>query len=197
MPTLNPVDLVLTDPPYNVGLGSKSHSKRQAGYLSYDDKIDIIEYADMIRGVYDAAMSISPLIIVTPGNSNQHIWPAPKWTIAWTKANGVTRTPLTRGQKMNHACWEPILIYGKLDNPPHSDVVNLPISIQPAAEGHPCPKPIKLFSSIIQWTDASTIIDPFMGSGTTLVAAKDLCKKAIGIEREEKYCEIALNSVYQ
>jgi DNA modification methylase len=65
--------------------------------------------------------------------------------------------------------------------------------------GHPTPKPIKLLTALVtQFTDENeTILDPFMGSGTTLRAAKDLGRKAIGIEIEERYCEIAAKRMQQ
>jgi DNA modification methylase len=61
------------------------------------------------------------------------------------------------------------------------------------ANEHPTTKPLKLMKDLVAlFTDpGETILDPFMGSGTTLRAAKDLGRKAIGIEMEEKYCEIA------
>jgi DNA modification methylase len=63
---------------------------------------------------------------------------------------------------------------------------------------HPTQKPVEL----MQWClgffpDARLILDPFMGSGTTLVAAKNLGRKAIGIEIEERYCEIAAKRLTQ
>ena len=196
LPQLPKVDLMLTDPPYNIGLGEKAHSKRQNGYGLHDDNLSGADYLNLIGSVINF-MSMSDLTVITPGNSNQKLWPTPKWTMAWIKTNGVTRTPLTRGQKINHACWEPILVYGVFDDPPHSDVISLPIGLQQEAEGHPCPKPLKLFMKIISYTKSQTILDPFMGSGTTLRAAKDLGRKAIGIEIEEKYCEIAVKRLRQ
>jgi site-specific DNA-methyltransferase (adenine-specific) len=64
--------------------------------------------------------------------------------------------------------------------------------------GHPTQKPLR----VMRWTlgffpDAECVIDPYMGSGTTLRAAKDLGKRAIGIEIEEKYCEIAVKRLAQ
>ena len=61
--------------------------------------------------------------------------------------------------------------------------------------GHPSQKPRKLIQTLIG--NAQTILDPFMGSGTTLVAAKQLGRKAIGIEIEEKYCQIAVKRLGQ
>jgi site-specific DNA-methyltransferase (adenine-specific) len=60
-------------------------------------------------------------------------------------------------------------------------------------------KPLRLMTSLVNdySREGETIIDPFMGSGTTLRAAKDLGRKAIGIELEEKYCEIAANRLRQ
>jgi DNA modification methylase len=63
---------------------------------------------------------------------------------------------------------------------------------------HPCQKPVGLMGWCISlFDDVQTILDPFMGSGTTLVAAKNLGKRAIGIERELKYCEIAVRRLAQ
>jgi DNA modification methylase len=69
---------------------------------------------------------------------------------------------------------------------------------QNEARWHPTTKPRELMEWCIEKVDpADTILDPFMGSGTTLVAAKQLGRKAIGIEIEEKYCEIAVDRLRQ
>lgn len=62
---------------------------------------------------------------------------------------------------------------------------------------HPTQKPLPLMRWCIKKTTGDTILDPFMGSGTTLRAAKDLGRKAIGIEIEERYCEIAAKRLAQ
>ena len=65
--------------------------------------------------------------------------------------------------------------------------------------GHPTEKPVWLMRFYIENSSQAgdTVIDPFMGSGTTLRAAKDLGRQAVGIEIEERYCEIAANRLAQ
>jgi site-specific DNA-methyltransferase (adenine-specific) len=62
---------------------------------------------------------------------------------------------------------------------------------------HPCARKLNHLSWLITVFGEDNILDPFMGSGTTLRAAKDLGRKAIGIEIEEKYCEIAAKRLSQ
>lgn len=190
---LGSVDTVFVDPPYNVMLGtrSKNFSKRQKGYESFKDDMGAKEYQQWIRKLHIYCKKWAEIIIITPGNANQSLWPSPRWTLAWTKKNGQTRSPLTRGQSMCFACWEPIIIYGKLDNPPQSDVIDCAIARDPNAEEHPCPKPLRLMAQILSWINSNRIIlDPCLGSGTTLIAAEQLGHQCYGIEIEPRYCDV-------
>ncbi len=63
--------------------------------------------------------------------------------------------------------------------------------------GHPTQKPMPLMARFIEQADAGTVADPFAGAGSTLRAAKDAGRKAIGVELEERYCEIAARRLAQ
>jgi len=82
---------------------------------------------------------------------------------------------------------------------PKTDIWEFPIATADERLGHPTPKPLALirFMVDISARPGSTILDPFAGSGTTLVAAKLEGRKAIGIEINERYCEIAASRLAQ
>lgn len=63
--------------------------------------------------------------------------------------------------------------------------------------GHPCPRRLSHVRWIVEYFAGDTIIDPFAGSGTTLVAAQAAGRRAIGIEISEKFCEVSANRLRQ
>jgi len=78
------------------------------------------------------------------------------------------------------------------------NVLNIP-GIKPGPDDHPTPKPRELFGTFIRLhsLEDDTVLDPFMGHGTALSVAKQAGRRAIGIEIEERYCEIAAKRLAQ
>lgn len=93
-----------------------------------------------------------------------------------------------------------LIIYSRQQDAPtmRSDARDL-IRLRPnyASKQHPAEKPFELIAQLIGATKCGVVLDPFAGSGTTLVAAKALGLKAIGIEIERKYCDIAIERLRQ
>ena len=127
--------------------------------------------------------------------SMRQLWtmPKPKWMLCWAKPGSCRRSSVGGFSE-----WEPILLYGagwKIAN----DLKILPDCVnhsKDAAQGHPCPKPEKLMTWLVSHTQG-VVCDPFAGSGTTLLAAKQLERQAVGWEIEEAYCEIIANRLAQ
>ena len=162
-----PGDLMLTDPPFpgyrNVyGNAYEMTAADIAGVLRYGAR----------SLVFWPALLAAPL----PDAAAEHIWHKPN------QGNG------------SHQ-YERIFAYGEWPRrcKVYRVAVILPNYCQFAAEcvDHPCQKPLKLVRQLLDEGKAARIIDPFAGSGTVLVAAKERGIPAIGIEIEERYCEIA------
>lgn len=190
LPSLGPVQAVFADPPYNVG----------KDYGTHNDRMLPEEYLAWCEEWFELACRVSEgAVVITPGMVSVPMWmeisPTHK-LIAWTKANNNSRNYI--GPTSGYQCWEPILVYGKSLVTVLRDWIDCPISLQPF-DGHPCPKPIRLMRWVVEnfCPHDGTILDPFAGSGSTLRAAKDLGRKAIGIEIEERYCEIAVQRLAQ
>jgi DNA modification methylase len=185
LPHLEPVDLVLTDPPYGVDIK----------YESYHDTAENL--ASIINAVFPLLLACSKRILLTPGVNNLWDYPKPTWILAWVY--GTTNTYGVWGFNS----WQPILAYGKdpyLENKMGARMDIIKDSKTPIKYGHPCAKPESFAQKLLLRGSAltsDTILDPFMGSGTTLVAAKQLGRKAVGIEIEERYCEIAVKRLQQ
>lgn len=194
LPTLGTVDLVLTDLPYGIGLE----------YDGYDDSPDNLD--DLVESVLPTLREIAPCVALTTGVINQWRYPRPTWVLCWFQANAFTSTGFY-GFNM----WQPILCYGtdpylKRGRGRQQDVIRTTANLgtnggadNPPA-GHPCPKPLPPWRTVLSRLspdDTDVVLDPFMGSGTTLRAAKDYGRRAIGIEQSERYCEIAANRLGQ
>lgn len=183
-------DAVFADPPYNVKLKYEDH----------DDSMDPADYLAWCREWFAECKRVAVgSVVVTPGTVSVPMWEADiertHMLVAWTKANNNSRNYM--GPTSGYQCWEPMLVYGKSVKTVLRDWVDCPISLQREVGGHPCPKPLRLLRWVVESFTESTIIDPFLGSGTTLRAAKDCGRRAIGIEKSERYCEIAANRLAQ
>lgn len=185
LPSLPKVDLVLTDPPYGVNLEYASYIDTEENWFAL--MTDVIP---MLRRVAKMVIFPSCQIKRLGWFYSNH---APDWIIAWHKGSpGHVST-------IGFNDWEPLLVYGRTDGLSMHDFLSVPNCEQMGAYGHPCPKPLRWATWLIgrACPDGGTVLEPFMGSGTTLRAAKDLGRKAIGIEIEEKYCEIAAKRLQQ
>jgi site-specific DNA-methyltransferase (adenine-specific) len=183
LPGLKPVDLVLTDPPYGIGRSGKPKStSSHGGHKGYPDLgWDKISPSPEVFAQVLAAGKDS---VVWGANYYPHSMPPSSGWLLWDK-----------GQRIDQADGE--LAASTNTGPLRIFTLNR-AAIASDGAVHPTQKPLKL----IKWCcsffpNAGTILDPFMGSGTTLVAAKQLNRRAIGIEIEEKYCEIAVNRLRQ
>jgi DNA modification methylase len=189
LPGLGRFDLLLTDPPYGIGEArgkNKSRSNlaeaRDYGVSQWDDSPAHKEIK--------AARTVCRWQIVFGGNY-YHLPPSSCWLV-WDKDNGrndfadceLAWTNLDKAvRKLTHR-WNGMLQAA---------------GCQKETRLHPTmkPEPVMRWALMQAPPSVQTVLDPFMGSGTTLVAAKRLTRQSVGIEIEERYCEIAATRLQQ
>jgi site-specific DNA-methyltransferase (adenine-specific) len=187
LPFLEPVDLLLTDPPYGMEFQSNYRTKKHDKIIG-DDALPL----GRIHSAIDKA-TVASYIFCRWDNIPQ--MPKPKSVLAWVKNNWSMGDLEHEHGRM----WEACLFYPGVSHAFTRRIPDVIMCERTGNELHPTQKPTGVMSQIIDAyaSTATTILDPFMGSGTTLVAAKNLGKRAIGIERELKYCEIAVRRLAQ
>jgi len=180
-------DIVVTDPPYGINYRQTIASATDYGKIVGDDSTATAEAA--IKAIHPKPM------IMFGANHFPHALPVPGRWICWDKRIS------EQADKMIGSPFELAWINtddksGIMYRVLHGGVVNA--DKHGAKRHHPTQKPVTLISRIINdHAPTGVILDPFLGSGTTLRAAKDLGRKAIGIEVDERYCEIAARRMAQ
>ena len=180
LPSLPKVDLVLTDPPYGIGMDTSIH--KSAGRIQHKK----IKGDDKPFDAHPLCQQYQHCVLWGANNYHHTLPPGGGWLV-WDKRSPDGSSDKLFGWPFELA-WCSRDRFARIYRIPHGAYLNADRS---GRRVHPTQKPVKLMAAILKDFDGSTVLDPFMGSGTTLRAAKDLRRKCIGIEIEEKYCEIA------
>lgn len=200
LPTLAKADLVIADPPYGLGECQAKNSSR-GNRVRFKSKrgravfVPATEYGAYEWDNEPASSEEIQLTIASAKNAiifggNYFSLPPSRGWLVWDKLNSgdfaaceLAWTNLKMSVRIFRFMWNGMLRDGEQRGVPRV---------------HPTQKPVELMQWCLSFApNAQSIIDPFMGSGTTLRAAKNLGRKAIGIEGEEKYCEIAAKRMSQ
>lgn len=209
LPHLPKVDLVLTDPPYGIDFHSARPSEERKKEKIKNDGLD--EYLKMLPWMYSSIRDVlkdGGVACCCCGGGGG----TPSLAYAWIE--------VPKYLTLENVCiwdkgfvgmgwryrfqWEAVIIASKGERKTwnggnnRSNIFEFQ-KVIPQYGDHPTPKPESLMRQLIEdnCNQEDTVLDPFMGSGTTLRAAKDLGRKAIGIEIEEKYVEIAIKRLSQ
>jgi DNA modification methylase len=180
VPTLGRFDLLLTDPPYGIGEhGGACRTRGRPGYAKHANMgwDNARPDADVFRLMLGAA----PVAIIWGGNYFADMLPPTMGWLYWRKLMGGDFSDGELAWTSRSAALR--------------EFTKCPKGIN---KGHPCEKPLELMTWCIGLAgDVQTILDPFAGSCTTARAAKDLGRKCVCIEREERYCEIGARRMSQ
>lgn len=181
-------EVLITDPPYGVDFGGKStkHTPRSGkGYTTPDSQIGPAVVSELLERVVRG--------VVFPGVRLMFQYPEPTDVGCVFCPSGAGVGP------WGFVCFHPVLFYGKTPKRNGSLPASLSSFDTADTADHPCPKPLSWLTWVVTLATepGDLILDPFMGSGTTLRAARDLGRRAIGIDVEERYCEIAARRLDQ
>lgn len=193
-------DVLVTDPPYGIGYVSNRAKARRGTPIHGDSTTGVRDAALAKWGTTRPALSFGRWDKPRPAGT--------KARLVWDKnlmGTGAISSPWGTSDEEIYLLgeWPPVKPGGRAregGTPARSSSVLRYQALAPGAHDrpdHPTPKPVPLMEHLIGKCPPGTIADPFAGSGGTLIAARNLGRKAIGVELEEKYCEIIANRLAQ
>ena len=188
--------VMVTDPPYGMGFVAGKRNSRVEGWTSRWTGVEIA--GDDSVGLRDGILGLwapRPALVFATW---KRPWPTDtQEVLIWDKVVSTGMGDLSIPWRPS---WEAICVLGGGFIGPRSHGVlaySLP-TLSPDRQHHPTVKPLELMRHLIgKCPENAIVIDPFMGSGTILRAAKDLGRRAIGIEVDEKYCAAAVKRLAQ
>lgn len=197
LPELAGVDAIVTDPPYGISAVEMSGGSSRSVLTRSRDYAPIVGDS----APFDPAHLLSyPKVVLFGANHYADRLPPSAAWLVWDKLDGLRTDKRVIGFNDQADCE---LAWTNFGGPARL----VPIRWMGLMKGsertesrlHPTQKPVALFTAILSaWVTSDELTcDPYLGSGSTLRAAKDLGRKAIGIEIEERYCEIAANRLGQ
>jgi DNA modification methylase len=181
-------DVLCTDPPYgiawSIGTNKKAKSSAHSGIQNDGDT----SYRDRALELWGDA----PGVVFGSWRAS---FPARAQTLIWRKPVDAGVVGSTTGFRNDT---ELIFLTGKWPkrNSQWSSVITTDLGMHSYLNGHPHAKPVPLMQRLIEAT-TGTVADPFSGGGSTLVAAASLGRNAIGVELEERYCELIAKRLSQ
>ena len=189
-------DVLVTDPPYGIAwLTRGTYGGDKKGKVKEKNAIASDRDA-VVRDTVIELWGEKPAIVF--GTSRVSRPTRTEHLLIWHKA-GMPPGPTNAAFMSQH---EEVYVWGsgfRKSSPPLRSVITTrehrPTAV--SNSGHPTPKPIGLMETLIDRCPPGVIADPFAGSGATLLAARNLGRKVIGVELEEKYCDLMAKQLSQ
>jgi DNA modification methylase len=208
------VDVVIADPPYcsggrqqvgarNVISKNRDEHRSDAEWL-HADNMGSDSYVWWMRQIgrrlFDLATPGAHFYCFTDWRQYTNIVTACE-TVGWSLRSCVVWDKMRGGALgsfwRNDHEWVPVFAKGQPRALPHGGFFNVLHCTKGQGGDHPTEKPIPILQSLVEAGGGEVVLDPFMGSGTTLRAAKNLGRRAIGIEIDPRWCEIAVRRLSQ
>jgi DNA modification methylase len=181
-------DILITDPPYGMNRSFIGSGHYDLVRVANDQDTSVRDAALKLWGIEKGFIVFGHWKVEKPKNI--------KHCVVWDK----NKMPMGDSTSAFATSHEEVYVGGSTSgwlNKRQQSVIRAKVQVGAERPNHPTPKPTGLMENLISKTNLGVVADPFAGSGATLIAARNLGRKVIGVELEEKYCELIANRLSQ